>query len=115
MVTVLIDNEVREAKGGRGSGGALWLPAREAEAVAGVAAGPAGEVDVAAQWRRMGRPVASDEAGGVWALGAGHEERAAALRSLRAPDFTLPDLDGRPRSLSEFRGRKVFLASWASW
>lgn len=27
-----------------------------------------------------------------------------------APDFTLPDLDGQPHSLAEFRGRKVLLA-----
>ena len=33
----------------------------------------------------------------------------------RAPDFTLPDLDGSPHSLSSYRGRKVFLATWASW
>jgi len=28
----------------------------------------------------------------------------------RAPDFTLPDQDLKPRSLSEFRGKKVVLA-----
>ena len=32
-----------------------------------------------------------------------------------APDFALPDLDGRVHRLSDFRGRKVFLATWASW
>jgi thiol-disulfide isomerase/thioredoxin len=31
------------------------------------------------------------------------------------PDFTLPDLDGSPRRLSEFRGRRVLLNFWASW
>ena len=31
-------------------------------------------------------------------------------------DFTLPSLaDGRPVSLSEFRGRKVLLIHFASW
>ena len=33
----------------------------------------------------------------------------------QAPDFTLPDVDGVPRSLSQLRGKKVFLATWASW
>lgn len=34
----------------------------------------------------------------------------------RAPDFTLPDLDGRPVTLSAFRGRKVvFLNFWTTW
>ena len=33
----------------------------------------------------------------------------------QAPDFTLADLRGKQRSLSEFRGRKVVLVFWASW
>ena len=48
-------------------------------------------------------------------LGAPADERNAALEGLRAPDFTLPDIDGKPRRLSELRGKKVFLATWASW
>jgi peroxiredoxin len=37
------------------------------------------------------------------------------LQSLQAPDFTLPDLEGKWHALSEYRGRKVLLVSWASW
>lgn len=33
----------------------------------------------------------------------------------QAPDFTLLDLDGRPVSLSDFRGRTVVLNFWATW
>lgn len=32
-----------------------------------------------------------------------------------APDFTLPDLQGKPHRLSDFRGRVVFLNLWATW
>ena len=48
-------------------------------------------------------------------LGAGAGERADALASLIAPDFTLPDLAGRSHTLSEHRGEKVLLVVWASW
>ena len=32
-----------------------------------------------------------------------------------APDFSLPDLNGKPYRLSELRGRIVFLNLWATW
>jgi len=63
----------------------------------------------------LGRPLAVDAAERAACLGAAAVERAGALRSLVAPDFTLPDLGGRMHSLSEHRGKKVFLVAYASW
>ena len=74
-----------------------------------------GDVDVEAFWERLGGPVIASQDGDAWALGAPADERNAALEGLQAPDFTLPDVDGKPRTLSELRGKKVFLATWASW
>lgn len=82
---------------------------REAEFVDG------GRFNLAGFARYLGQPVLHDAPTGTWAIGEGAETRSSALRSLQAPDFTLPDLDGRMHSLSDYRGRKVFLASWASW
>jgi hypothetical protein len=62
-----------------------------------------------------GRPVAVDPEEGAAYLGVPAGARAAALASLEAPDFTLPDLDGRLHSLSEHRGKKVLLVAYASW
>lgn len=62
-----------------------------------------------------GRPVALDEAEGAAYLGVSAEDRGRRLASLEAPDFTLPDLDGRLHSLSEHRGAKVFLVAYGSW
>jgi hypothetical protein len=73
------------------------------------------EVDVAAFWKKLGGPAIASDQRDVWALGAPADERNAALEGLEAPDFTLPDVDGVPRSLSQLRGKKVFLATWASW
>jgi hypothetical protein len=62
-----------------------------------------------------GRPVAIDHDEHAAYLGVSAAERAKALASLEAPDFTLPDLEGRRHSLSEYRGQKVLLVAYASW
>jgi hypothetical protein len=61
------------------------------------------------------QPFASDQKNGVWYFGARTEEQNGYLASLEAPDFTLPDLNGKLHSLSDFRGKKVLLVTWASW
>jgi hypothetical protein len=63
----------------------------------------------------LGRPLALDAPEGAAWLGVAAAERAAALASLEAPGFTLPDLDGRPHALAAQRGKKVLLLAWASW
>jgi hypothetical protein len=63
----------------------------------------------------MGKPWAGDSKHRVWYFGAEAAERGNALRTLEAPDFELPDLEGKLRRLSDFRGTKVFLLAWASW
>jgi hypothetical protein len=62
----------------------------------------------------MGQPVAHDSARSAWYFGVRSDQHRQ-LASLEAPDFTLPDLNGKPHSLSDFRGKKVFLVTWASW
>ncbi len=37
------------------------------------------------------------------------------LLGRRRPDFTLPDLDGRPRAIGEWDGQVVLLNFWATW
>jgi AhpC/TSA family len=73
------------------------------------------QFNLAALARAQGQPVVHDDAHSVWVFGETAAVRNNALRSLQAPDFTLPDLDGRLHSLSDYRGKKVLLVSWASW
>lgn len=61
------------------------------------------------------RPLAIDLDERAAYLGVAAPERRQALASLEAPDFTLPDLEGRFHSLSDHRGRKVLLVAYASW
>ena len=63
----------------------------------------------------LDRPLAVDADERVAALGESAADRASALGTLEAPDFTLPDLAGRMHSLSEHRGKKVLLIAYASW
>ena len=60
------------------------------------------------------QPVAHDEAMATWYFGLRSDQRQQ-LSSLQAPDFTLPDLNGKPHRLSNFRGKKILLVTWASW
>jgi hypothetical protein len=65
--------------------------------------------------RLLKQPVARDEAFGVFFFGPRPDQQNAHLQSLKAPDFTLPDKDGKRHSLSDYRGKKVLLVTWASW
>jgi len=60
------------------------------------------------------QPMARDTATSTWYFGLRADQRET-LASLRAPDFTLPDMAGKLHSLSDFRGKKVLLVTWASW
>jgi hypothetical protein len=62
-----------------------------------------------------GQASAHDSATDTWYFGPGPEERRGRFDVLDAPDFELPDLDGRKHRLSDHRGKKVLLALWASW
>jgi hypothetical protein len=74
-----------------------------------------GPLDLAEVAAALDRPLALDAGEGAAYLGVSARERAADLASLQAPDFTLPDLAGRPHRLGEHRGEKVLLVVWASW
>ena len=72
-------------------------------------------IDLEAVGRVLSRPLAVDVEERVAFLGTAATERAAQLASLEAPEFTLPDLAGRPHALSDYRGKKVLLVVYASW
>ncbi len=65
--------------------------------------------------RTMKQPAVHDDANAIWLFGSRPESMLKVANTLEAPDFTLPDWKGTPRSLSAFRGKKVLLITWASW
>lgn len=137
MTIILHEQDQIDCPSAQLSGGALWLSAGDLERATGWSlkpegfckgdvcvpvppakatnvVGPAG-VNLVALWEHLDCPLAHDDKGEVWVLGNRAADRAMALQSLSAPDFTLPDLDGRPTAFSSLRGKKVLLATWASW
>jgi hypothetical protein len=74
-----------------------------------------GRCNLAALAGLLGQPVVSDTEFNAWCIGEAAAERKRILTSLDAPDFSLPDLDGKMHSLSDYRGKKVLVVSWASW
>ncbi len=137
MAIMLTDTTETVIPAARVEGERLWLSTAELEAATGWSSRPEGlcrgsacvpippgregeflrgeQIDAAALWRYLGQPLAHSADGGVWVFGVSAADRAASLRSLQAPDFTLPDRNGRAHSLAEHRGKKVLLVSWASW
>ena len=63
--------------------------------------------------RLLRQPIAREK--DVWYIGPRPDEQNGFISSLVAPDFKLPDMNGKSHSLSEFRGKKVLLLTWASW
>ena len=138
-VTILYKDRPPYSAAATAEGGDLWVPASDLPAASGWELRPEGacrgdvcapiprgreteflregpaRFNLAALARLLAEPVVHDDAHGVWLFGEGAAARRTEMQSLQAPDFTLPDVDGRLHSLSDHRGKKVFLVSWASW
>lgn len=72
-------------------------------------------VDLALVAGTLDHPIVVDLEERVVSLGVSARERGDHLASRRAPDFRLPDFQGKLHSLSDFAGTKVFLVAYASW
>ena len=121
----------------RPDGTDLWLTPKQFEAVTGFELKPEGfcrgpvcipippgrethyrhnrKINLAAFAQLTHRPWVGTDSGDCWVLEEPAEARNEALQSLEAPDFELPDLSGQLHRLSDYRGKRVLLSSWASW
>ena len=63
--------------------------------------------------RRVHQSFVNDS--GVWSFGEIPVLRSGFFTSRIAPDFAVPDRKGRIVRLSDFRGKKALIVTWASW
>lgn len=137
--TIIYKERVSHVANAMARGDDLWLPVEELPASTGWELRPEGVClgdvcvplpagcerefitpdgrmfNLGALYRLLGQPLVHDATHSVWACGEGAAAHTSALRSSEAPNFTLPDLEGHPHSLSDYRGKKVVLTAWASW
>ncbi len=72
-------------------------------------------LNVTALARRLDQAYVADHDHRVWSFGEIPVTRNGFLRSAMAPDFELPNREGELVRLSDFRGKKVLIITWASW
>ncbi len=138
--TILYQDKVTAVERAQTAGEQLWLTTDDLTAAAGWELEPQGicreglciplpadpsrlireggnetQVNLAEFARLIEQPVAHDETHNVWYFGPPAWEWKSRLGSRLAPDFTLPDFQGKLHSLSDYGGKKIFLLAWASW
>lgn len=72
-------------------------------------------LDLTAVADALGRPTLVDSEAATMVVGAPSASRQAALRDRLAPDFTLTDLEGVPKTLAGWTGKKRLLVAFSSW
>jgi len=138
-VTIIYGNHPVSAANATAEGNDLWLSPDDLRATTGWELKPQGaclgevclpipagretdfiraegeQFNLAALARELNQPYVHDDAYAVWFFGEALNSRDGAWQSEQAPDFTLPNLAGQLHSLSDYRGKKILLVSWASW
>lgn len=72
-------------------------------------------INVTALAAELGQSVVAEPEQGVWSFGQIPAKIAPYYESAVAPDFAITDREGNVVRLSDFRGKKVLLFTWASW
>ena len=129
--TVLYDDRAIDVTASRVEKGELWIASTELPKINEFTVKPQGAcredicIPLAKELKRNGWLNLSGFArklkqavvheGSTWSFGEMPLLRGGFLQSRVAPDFAIQDRKGKTVRLSDFRGRKILLLSWASW
>ena len=132
--TILYDSRaVALARADTDASGALWVLKKDLQRINGFEIKPQGACredicipiprammrgdlfNLTAFAARVGQQFIADPSARVWSFGEIPVVQGAYVESRIAPDVTVPDRKGKPVRLSQFRGKKVLLVTWASW
>ena len=94
------------------AGGLWWMRANDLTPSEAVLTGPNG---ILAGLKKGSTWIENSTLGRDETLRLAAVAKEHGIDTLEAPDFELPDFDGRMHRLSDYRGQKVFLSTWASW
>jgi hypothetical protein len=64
---------------------------------------------------KVGQSYVNDPTSRAWSFGEIPAVTGSYSNSRIAPDFAVPDRKGKVVHLSDFRGKKVLVTTWASW
>lgn len=141
VTTVLYDDQLVKIEGALPDARDLWVPVADLKRINGFELKPQGACrgdlcipikqqgegavvirrdgkkwfNLTAFARKVGQAFIHDAETNVWSLGEIPVLRETFLKIGIAPDFALPDRTGKVVRLSDFRGKKVLLLTWASW
>lgn len=130
-ISVLYDDREIAVATSRVEKGDLWIPATELPRINEFTVKPQGAcredvciplsrdlersgwLNLSGFARKLKQSVVTE--GNIWSFGEMPGLRSGFLQSRFAPDFAIQDRKGKTVRLTDFRGRKVLLLSWASW
>lgn len=139
-VTLLVADQTKTTAHALANGSELWVVAEELPGLIGFSFKPEGVcrddrciavstsdgpwytqhdgttyVHLNAVAKALRMPLATDAEFGIYSLGEAQLKDGTSTVRGKAPDFVMRDRDGNEVKLSDFRGKKVLVLTWASW
>lgn len=140
VITILANDNITEVAALPNKKGKLWIRADELKAATGFDLKESGacydplnicipliedgftRIESGYKWlnvsklsERLEQVCISNEDQTVWSLGLIPEVRKAMLASSIAPEFEIADIHGETVRLSDLKGKKVLIVTWATW